>query len=283
MKGWLIYDDQGANRNRWFASALCESAVKYGLNLDLVLVKDLQFGVCEGKKAVKLCGKTAVLPDFVICRTIFPILSEFFEELGVPVFNNAEVSRVCNDKRRTHLVFSDMGIGMADTLFFEKHTFSSLALEYPAVLKSNDGHGGKQVFWVNNEKEAEMRLQDGLEKSFLAQKPVTPGRDVRVYLLDNEVIFAALRSCETDFRSNFSLGGKISRYTPSAEMLSVIDRVQDRLSPFYVGIDFTFDEEGRPLLNEIEDVVGARMLYELTDLSLHDLYLDRLSQKLKTQ
>ncbi len=282
MRGWLVYNAKGIKRNEWFASALCDSASKFGLDLELVLVKDLRFGVSEGKKSVKLRGNTVSLPDFVICRTILPLLSEFFEALGVPVFNSAEVSRICNDKRRTHLVFSDMGIDMADTIFFEKQTFDPSSLGYPAVLKSNDGHGGKQVFWANNEKDAEMRLQNGLGTAFLAQRPVMPGKDVRVYLLDGEVIFAALRSCETDFRSNYSLGGNVACYTPSAEMLSVVSKVQNRLSPFYVGIDFTFNEEGQPLLNEIEDVVGARMIYELTDLSMHDLYLDRLSKKLKT-
>ena len=39
--------------------------------------------------------------------------------------------------------------------------------------------------------------------------------------------------------------------------------------------------DGRPMLNEIEDVVGARMIYELTDMPLHELYIDRLIHALK--
>ena len=135
---------------------------------------------------------------------------------------------------------------------------------------------------VLDSKEFDSHLQKIKSTDFLVQQPVTPGKDVRVYMLDGEIIFAALRSCDTDFRSNFSLGGQIAPYVPCDEMRRVAKIVSERLSPFYVGIDFTFDSEGRPLLNEVEDVVGARMLYRLTDLQIHELYAERLVEKLKS-
>jgi glutathione synthase/RimK-type ligase-like ATP-grasp enzyme len=41
----------------------------------------------------------------------------------------------------------------------------------------------------------------------------------------------------------------------------------------YVGIDFIFDEDAM-FLNEIEDIVGSRMLYSQTSIPVHELLVD---------
>ena len=41
-----------------------------------------------------------------------------------------------------------------------------------------------------------------------------------------------------------------------------------------VGIDFIFDEEGRFLFNEIEDVVGSRTLSALSEINIVWEYLN---------
>jgi glutathione synthase/RimK-type ligase-like ATP-grasp enzyme len=282
MIGWLIYDSVGHRRNNWFIEQLCFSAKKRGIDLRFVPASRLRVGVIGGKKTVFFDNNPCDFPDFVICRTIFPLLSEFFESAGVAVFNSSRVSRICNDKRATHLFFADSDIPMADSFFCNRLFSEKAPTDFPSILKSVDGHGGKEVFWLSKEKDYENQIANLEGGDFLLQKPLTPGRDVRVYLLDGEIIFAALRSCDTDFRSNYSLGGSITPYTPCDEMRRITALVNQKLSPFYVGVDFIFDTEGRPVLNEVEDVVGARMIYELTDIKLHELYVEKLYYKLKT-
>ena len=46
-------------------------------------------------------------------------------------------------------------------------------------------------------------------------------------------------------------------------------RLMQALPMDYAGIDFMFSG-GKPVFNEIEDVVGARMLYSLTDIDIAD-------------
>ena len=48
-----------------------------------------------------------------------------------------------------------------------------------------------------------------------------------------------------------------------------------------VGIDFLVDEKGKFLFNEIEDVVGARMLYQLTSINLVEKYLQFILEQIK--
>jgi len=48
--------------------------------------------------------------------------------------------------------------------------------------------------------------------------------------------------------------------------------------PDFVGIDFIFSD-GKPYLNEIEDVVGTRMLYKLTDLDPAKMYIEYIADR----
>ncbi len=68
-----------------------------------------------------------------------------------------------------------------------------------------------------------------------------------------------LRVSETDFRSNFCLGGQAEPYELGAEEQYMVPKILEELKTDYVGIDFLFDQ-GKMVLNEIEDAVGARML-----------------------
>jgi gamma-F420-2:alpha-L-glutamate ligase len=47
-----------------------------------------------------------------------------------------------------------------------------------------------------------------------------------------------------------------------------------------VGIDFLIGDKGELIFNEIEDVVGARMLYQCTDINLVGLYLDYIQTRI---
>ena len=48
----------------------------------------------------------------------------------------------------------------------------------------------------------------------------------------------------------------------------------------YAGIDLIYDN-GKPVLNEIEDVVGSRMLYNHTDIDTAKLYIKYIKDTLK--
>ena len=278
MNGWLIYDDEGYARNRWFVGRMLDSAVQNGLSLEFVPAKALTVGVRQGRAYASLYGREGDLPSYAICRTIDPMLSLMLEKVGVRVFNSAETSRICNDKALTYAFFSGEDIPMPDTDFWRRTRFDRGRL--PAVFKSPDGHGGKEVFLVENPDDMQNAAKCVGNKDFLLQKIVRKGEDVRVYLLDGEILAAVRRTSETDFRSNFSLGGNVGLVKPCDAMRATVDAVYRKLHPFFVGVDFIFDDSGSPLLNEIEDVVGTRMLYKLTDVDVCDLDMKKLKKAL---
>ena len=278
MYGLLIYDQKGIERNGWFINQLLSHAEKIGEELRLTSSEKLYPGVRGGAPFVAFPDGRK--PDYAIVRTIFPLLSETLESMGVRVFNSALVSRTANDKRATAALCARLGIPTPDTVFLNRYTFDPDAFSYPLILKSADGHGGKEVFYVENPKSASEAVESLKTGDFLLQKVVDKGRDVRVYLLNGEILAAVERSSAIDFRSNFSLGGSYALYEASDEMKDAVKKICKALQPIYLGVDFIFDN-GRPLLNEIEDAAGARMLYRLTDLPVHRLYLEAVLRAAK--
>ena len=94
MKGWLIYDKIGAERNEWFIQKLTAELSRFGHALTLRLVGD--FSMEE-------------LPDFALVRTINPAINRASEERGVLVFNNADTAFVACDKWETYCFAKDRG------------------------------------------------------------------------------------------------------------------------------------------------------------------------------
>ncbi|MGN0822945.1 MAG: RimK family alpha-L-glutamate ligase [Candidatus Gallimonas sp.] len=261
MNGLLLYDEAGATRNRWWIERLLALAPRFGLSLRLSVLSPGAF--------------SEELPDFAIVRAIRPDLSRALEERGVRVFNNARVSRVANDKWETYRLCRTLGIPVLHTLRERDGT-----PDYPFVLKSLDGHGGTEVFAVRSAEQfaAAKRALNG--KPFLMQEFCSDvGKDVRVYALGDETVAAVLRASDTDFRSNFSLGGAVTLTQATEEQKAIVRALRAELRFDFVGVDF-LPHEGGWALNEIEDVVGTRMLYRCTDKDAAKLYLGHIRDEL---
>ncbi len=274
MTGYIIYDNAGIKRNRWFASAMTEYALSKGVELKTVIRENLQICMKNSSLCLVYEGKNIPLPHFVINRCIDPFLAECLELAGVRVFNSAQACRICNDKRLTHIFFANRGIKMADSIFCDKEFDTKLPEVYPAVLKSAVGHGGSEVFMIKDENEVNSALSNIASPKYLYQSPVKSlGRDLRVYVMGGKILCSVLRSCDSDFRSNFSLGGSASLYNMAEDEKELVYKIISLLPLTFAGIDFIFNGD-EMLLNEVEDIVGSRMIYSLTDIPVHELFID---------
>lgn len=268
MKGLLFYDSEGKRRNEWFINRLIECAKERGHDLKLVIHPD------ETDEAL---GDHI---DFAIVRTICPHLNVKMAHNYIYTFNNYLTSYIANDKWKTYLIAGKLGIPVMDTYTVASAEEAVDALPFPFVLKTVDGHGGSEVFLVNNAEECKQTMSSLTNRSVIAQKMCDePGVDVRVYVMGKEIIAAAKRTSKSDFRSNFSLGGEAELVTPTEDMLWAIDKLREALCFDFVGIDF-IRHMGRWVLNEIEDVVGTRMIYALTDIDAADRYIDYITGKM---
>jgi glutathione synthase/RimK-type ligase-like ATP-grasp enzyme len=162
----------------------------------------------------------------------------------------------------------DNGVEIMESLYAGKD-FDEKNLFFPCVVKSAYGHGGNEVFLVNNRDEYNaVKMEDAV----IQRVCDTPGRDLRVYVMGREIIAAMLRVSRNDFRGNYSLGGQAFVRNLSAEETGIVNKITALFDFGLAGVDFIFNR-GKPVLNEIEDVVGARMLYAKTDINVVEKYL----------
>ena len=256
MKGWLVYDAAGARRNEWFIDRLLAQAENAGLGLKLRIADDDLF--------------SGALPDFAIVRTIAPTLSRRLQDAGVRVYNNAETAEIANDKYKTYRLCKELGVPVLQTTDGED-------IGYPCVLKSVDGLGGAEVFWLENERQKAAAVSRLGNRAYILQKPCpVTGKDVRVYAVGGKCAAAVLRVAHGDFRSNFSLGGKVELFQADETQKKIVRILHDRLRSDFVGVDFLPDGAGGWVVNEIEDCAGARMLYQTSDVDITALMIEQI-------
>lgn len=254
-RAWLVYDRERAAKNKDYIRMHREIGATMQIEIILVMTEDIpDFSryVIEQK------------PDFAIVRTVQPALSKRLEELGIPVFNNSFVAETCNHKGKTlAYVRKKSELPLIPSKSFSHAQLSQkLLLEYPDhVIKAVDGHGGSQVFRTN---EPWPVIRHGIAASdFLIQPFLTgPGKDVRLYVIGSKIVGAVERQARTGFRANYSLGGRVRPFSWGRREEKWVKTLYDLFSFGLVGVDFLVDEKGDLVLNEIEDVVGARMLYQ---------------------
>jgi len=281
---WLVYDDIDFSINQGFARMMKERGEPLGLQVEAVLLSELVLGMDQAGQPICRRKGTPARPDAILSRQRDPLISEHFERMGVPVFNNSIVCRICNDKRITYQFLQ--GLPMPQTVFLRPgQTEPPEGTCFPVVVKPACSHGGDRILVVNNAQEWKQAAARILPEPALQQAVVTEaGQDLRVYVLGGKILAGVMRTARSGVVSNFKQGGHVALHplTEAERSLaqSVIDRFAKAGAPLHMaGVDLLYDH-GHPVIGEVEDVVGSRMLYNTSDIDIVALYLDHIRQAL---
>src|SRR5699024_9006274 len=136
------------------------------------------------------------------------------------------------------------------------------------------GRSGKQVHYItNNEEWADAKKCLGTTDVIIQSTDVKIGHDVRVFIVGKEIVGAVLRKSTGGFRANFKLGGTAEYFPLDDEKIELIEKIIHHFDFDMVGIDFLISNEGKFLFNEIEDVVGSRILSATSDENILRKYI----------
>lgn len=265
-KACILYKKEDAAKNGFLISRYCRALRSVGLSPSVVMCDRLSDGEVEAMAR----GSAAV-----INRTRDAGLAAFLESRGLFVSNPSFVTETANDKLITYLRLS------AAVPMMETHLLPETGeppLPYPFVAKPVGGHGGRGVSMITSREELDRYRRDFPVKSVVQPPASEPGRDTRVYVIGGRPVACMERTSKNDFRSNYSLGGS-ARFIPVDRLLpderEIVAAVTAALPIDYAGVDI-MRHEGRAVLNEIEDPVGARMLYTFTDIDPARLHIEAL-------
>ena len=262
VKGILVYTSADAKYNEWFINHIIEEGRKCNLDIRLVLSDK------EEVSDIDEISDREEVPDndidFAIVRNRDSKLCKRLEENNIRCFNSSYVVNIGNDKWEMYKDFNSAGIPVMYT--------QKTKLPYPFVMKPVNGHGGENVYLIKNADEYESvisNIPDDRQGDLIYQVIATEkGRDIRVYVVGGTILTAMERiavDTEKDFRSNYSLNGNAKEHALTDEELKLAAKVADHIKADFVGIDLIYNN-GKPVVNEIEDAVGTRMLYSLTDI-----------------
>ncbi|MCB9913558.1 MAG: lysine biosynthesis protein LysX [Planctomycetes bacterium] len=146
---------------------------------------------------------------------------------GVPCVNPARVADVCGDKLATNVALCAAGVPTprARVAFTPETALAALEeLGYPAVLKPAVGSWGRLLAKVNDREAAEAVLEHKATLGsyhhsifYLQEYVEKPGRDLRSFVVGDEVICAIARN-SAHWITNTALGGRVENAPVTDEM-----------------------------------------------------------------
>ncbi len=209
--------------------------------------------------------------DAVLCRSVSQsrglAVSHVLEHWGVPVYNSARVTALCNDKLLTTLALMQAGIPTPGTLLaFEQQTAVQgiEELGYPAVLKPVTGSWGRLLARVNDRDAAEAVLEHqetlgGYQHHihYIQEYIAKPQRDIRAFVVGNRTICAIYRTSE-HWVTNTARGAVTSNCPVTPELNDLCVRAARAMGGGILAIDVFEDEERGYLVNEINATMEFR-------------------------
>ena len=196
-------------------------------------------------------------------------ISKIYEANGVKVVNSSQVAERCGDKYVTSQILVKEGIPTPRVIIaFDEESALAAAEEigYPFVLKPVVGSWGRLLAKVEDRSTAEAFIEHKAtlgvsHQIFYLQEYINkPGRDIRAFVVGDEVICAVYRSSE-NWITNTARGGVATNCPVTDEIAELCQRAaraaQATANPLAVGADRRAHRarRGDPRLAQLDGVV----------------------------
>ena len=224
-------------------------------------------------------SKLPVDVDVVIERSISHsrglYVSRMFEAHGVPVVNSSAVAEKCGDKYITSQILEQKGIPTPRVLMaFDADSAldATDAMGYPCVLKPVVGSWGRLLARVDSHEMAEAVIEHKASlgvnhKVFYVQEYINkPGRDIRAFVIGDEVIGAIYRSSE-NWITNTARGGVASNCPLTPELEQICRQTARAMGGGLLAVDL-FETEDSFTVNEVNHTMEFRNSIETTGVNI---------------
>ena len=228
-------------------------------------------------------------PDFVLFWNKDIRLARLLEAAGLKLYNSADAIEICDDKARTYTHMSNNGLKMPKTLIAPQtyHNIDWGAYDiidaaedifgYPLVLKESIGSYGDQVYLLNSREELVNGMNSIGCRPMMLQEFIqtSKGRDIRIYIVGNQVAAAVYRYSETDdFRANLTRGAKMRRYEPNKQQIQMALDAVKSIGLDFAGVDILFGNDDEPILCEVNSNAHFKKTLECTGVNVAEHIMD---------
>lgn len=194
---------------------------------------------------------------------------EHMELAGIKIVNSTYPFRRSRDKYATQYILHSAGIPIPQT-----YTTESLARAYQKTNEMGEiiykpilgsmGRGSMKFDDADLAYNA-YRLLDRLHHPLILQKYIeTPGRDIRVFIVGDEVVGAVYKYLpEGEWKSNVAQGGRMVEEEMSEEIIDMAFSATEVMGLDYAGVDILESPEG-PVVLEMNASPGWQGLKKAT-------------------
>lgn len=199
-------------------------------------------------------------PMWVMDRSNSNRVSFMLEQMGVKCFPCSYATMIANDKALSHALLADV-LSAPDSILMlprnvdEEEVLAYSGKEYPYIMKTVSGHGGTGVHKVYSSEQREEIVDAAQGKTirqFITQKACARGDDLRVYVMEDEIVGAVLRKVsEGHWQANYAYEPEYIDYELTDEQKEAIIAAANKFprNRGLISIDFLFDE-GKMILCE---------------------------------
>lgn len=271
---------------RWEERTIIDTVGKLGHEVKPIQVTKEIFWLTEANGFSEL--------DFVIqrCVSFFRALAStaIFEEQGIPVINDFNIIRDCEDKLYTTLKLARNNIPVPRTaISFSREGCINVGekLGYPLVVKPIYGSWGRMVSRALDRDslieiiEFREHMQSPYFKIHYMQEYVDkPSRDIRAFYFWSEVPVAIYR-VSSSWKTNTALGGVAVEAKLDDEVIEIVKKAGDIMGGGVLGIDVLESMDGRYLVSEVNAIPEFRNTVRVTGKDLAKMMILAIIKNIK--
>ena len=208
-------------------------------------------------------------------------ISRIFEAHGIPVVNSSTVAERCGDKYITSQLLVRNGIPTPSVMmaFDEESALQAIeAMGYPCVMKPVVGSWGRLLAKIENREMAEALIEHKAmlgvnHQVFYIQEYINkPGRDIRAFVVGDEVICAIYRS-SGNWITNTARGGVATNCPVTDEIAELCQRASQAVGGGLLALDL-FETEHGLTINEINHTMEFRNSIATTGVNIPQKMVD---------
>jgi ribosomal protein S6--L-glutamate ligase len=223
-----------------------------------------------------------------VSRSTLSLVAQL-ERLNIFCINSRETIEICFNKYLTYLKLVEGNLPRPRTALLQNidtldHAVKAVGGKYPIVAKTLTGTQGIGVFFIESERSLKSVMQAiwklAPRSELLIQEYIESDFDLRIHVLGGKVIASMKRKkIEGDFRSNYSLGGKVEAYKITKEEEDIAIRAAQAIGGFWVGVDMILDKKGKQYILEINNSPGTEGIEKATGIPVAKKVLEYIQDQ----
>jgi len=270
----ILYDHM-----RWEEKALYEACRKRNIEFSMINAKNLSLELTSDDKPENI-------GDIVLQRCVEYFcglyLTAIIENYGIRVINSFKTLEICGNKLLNTLIFKKHNIPTPRTFVAFDIDSALEAFEkigYPAILKPIIGSWGRLVSLINDRTSAIVALEHRemmfpLYHVYYIQEMIKrPPRDIRAFVIGDDVPVAIYRINENDWRTNTARGGRVERCPVTSEIRELALKAAEAVGGGVFGVDM-MERDSEYIVHEINGTVEFKNTVPATGVDIPGMIID---------